>query len=274
LAYYEVLGLKKEPFSISPDPAFFYRSAAHTSALQRLEIAIRLKRGLSLILGDVGTGKTTLGRVLARSFDGEENVEFHPILNPLFQSEFQFLEHLCRLFGAPGGNRSTMDCLEGIQARLYQKAVTEGKTVVLLVDEGQNLSASLIEALRTLLNFETNEHKLLQLVVMGQMEALPRFTRIRNFMDRVNLKYIINPFDQAETRRMVQFRLEQSGARGPLFTDDALREVHERTQGYPRQANFLCQKVLEAMAVGDRRVADADLVRGVAAELCVGVENP
>lgn len=275
MAYYETLGLKKEPFSTSPDPAFFFRSAAHTAALQRLEIAVRLKRGLSLILGDVGTGKTTLGRVLAQTFHGDDEFELHLILNPLFQSEFQFLEHLCKLFRISAPLRSTMDCLEALEGGLYQRGVVDKKTTVLLIDEGQNLTATLVEMLRSLLNFETNEHKLLQLVIMAQMEALPRFQRIRNFMDRVGLKYIINPFDEAETREMIRFRLAQAGASGrsALLTDDAIRTVHARTQGYPRKINFLCQKILESLAARDRRVADAALAEEAAAEAFSGAED-
>lgn len=265
MAYYEALGLKKEPFSISPDPAFFYRSVEHTAALQRLEISIRMKRGLSLILGDVGTGKTTLGRVLARAFDGEGDVEFHPILNPLFQSEFQFLEHLCKLFRTGAGARSTMDCLEALQESLYEKGVTQKKTTVLLIDEGQNLGSGLIEVLRSLLNFETNEHKLLQLVIMAQLEALPRFQRIRNFMDRVNMKYIINPLQEDETRRMIAFRLKESGLKPgrSLFTDDAVRLIHEKSAGYPRRISLLCQRALEAAVGTEESLVDQAVVRSL-----------
>ncbi len=263
MTYYKKLGLNKEPFSISPDPAFFYKSAAHMSALQRLEIAIRLKRGLSLILGDVGTGKTTLGRVLAQGFGGEKDFEFHLILNPLYQSEFQFLEALCKIFHVSGPMRSTMDCLEALENYLFQKGVNEKKTTILLIDEGQNLSGPLIEVLRSLLNYETNEFKLLQLVIMAQMEALPRFNRIRNFMDRVNMKYIINPFDEAETRRMIGYRLEQAGLspKNHIFTDDAVRMIHEFSLGYPRKINFLCQKVLDALVAADKKTADVSMVK-------------
>jgi general secretion pathway protein A len=265
MGYYELLGLKKEPFSISPDPAFFYRSAAHASALQRLEISIRLRRGLSLIMGDVGTGKTTLGRVLLQNFQGEAAFDFHLVLNPLYQSEFQFLESLCKMFHILSPVRSTMDCLEALEHHLYQKGVVEKRTTVLLIDEGQNLSGNLIEVLRSLLNYETNEHKLLQLVIMAQLEALPRFQRIRNFMDRVSLKYMMNPFDREETRRMILFRLEQAGYKGrqPLFTDDAVDRVHEFSQGYPRKIMAVCQKSLEALIMQGRRVVDDPLVRRV-----------
>jgi general secretion pathway protein A len=275
MAYYQLLGLKKEPFSISPDPSFFFRSGSHTQALQRLEILLRLKRGLGLILGDVGTGKTTLGRVLVRAFQDEPNVAFHMILNPVFQSEFQFLEYLCKTFQVTSPLRSSMDCMEALQNHLYRRGVEEGKTTVLLIDEGQNLSSSLIEILRSLLNFETNDSKLLQLVILAQMEALPRFQRIRNFMDRVALKYILNPFGEEETRRMIRFRLAEAGARseGPLFTDDAVRLIHYRTQGYPRKINQLCQKAMEVLATGGRRVVDVGTVNEVSAEVCEGVEE-
>ncbi len=267
MSYHSLLGLKSEPFSISPDPAFFYRSPGHQSALQRLEINIRMRRGLSLILGDVGTGKTTLGRVLLQAFQNEPEFEFHLILNPLYQSEFQFLEALCKMFrvGA-GAGRSTMDCLEALETYLYQKHAVEGKTTVLLVDEGQNLSLNLIEVLRSLLNYETNEHKLLQLVVLGQLEALPRFVRIRNFMDRVNMKYMINPFDPEETKKMIRYRLAQSGLKPgqTLFTDEALAVIFDATQGYPRRVTFLCQRLLEELLLRNKRLVDRSLAMEVA----------
>src|SRR5262249_54230842 len=149
--------------STSPDPSFFYRSNEHYTALNRLEIAIRLKRGLSLVLGDVGTGKTTLSRALLQAFNGEENEYiFHMILDPSFKSEYQFLMHITKLFGISPFFRSTFDHREAIEKYLYQKCVEEHKTVVLLIDEGQKLPMPYLEILRTLLNYETNEYKMLQ----------------------------------------------------------------------------------------------------------------
>jgi len=262
MGYFEVLGLNREPFSTSPDPAFFYQSAAHHSALQRLEISIRLRRGLSLILGDVGTGKTTLGRTLSQSLSESEEIEMHLILNPLYQSEFQFLESLCKMFGIQKSLLSSMDCLEALQETLYQKGVVQGKTLLLLIDEGQNLKSPLLEVLRSLLNFETNEHKLLQLVIMAQMEALPRFQRIRNFIDRVNLKYTINPLDQRETLELIRYRLAQAGLKSgqPLFTDEAMNLIFEASQGYPRKITLLCHKALEEIVIEGKTLVKETMV--------------
>ena len=262
MGYYTHLGLAKEPFSLSPDPAFFFRSAAHTQTLQRLEILIRLRRGLGLVFGDVGTGKTTLVRVLVQSLQSEPAIDFYLILNPLFQSDFQFLEYLCKTFGVSTPVRSTMDCLEALQNHLFHRGVDDGRTTVLIIDEGQNLTPSLIELPRSLLNFETNESKLLQLIILSQLEALPRFQRIRNFMDRVALKYVVNPFNEEETRRMIQHRLGKAGgaAGGPRFTEDAVRRIHLATQGYPRRINRVCQKALERAAVAGTRLIDAETV--------------
>lgn len=263
MSYYRILNLKAEPFSTSPDPSFFYHSPEHATALRRLEIAIRLKRGLSLILGDVGTGKTTMSRALFQAFHGEEQeFIFHMILDPTFKSEYQFLSDLTKMFGVSPFFRSSMDHRDAIERYLYQKGVEEKKTVVLLIDEGQKLSQPILEILRTLLNYETNEYKLLQLIIMSQMELLPRVTKIRNFMDRVSLKYIINPLDEKETREMVEFRLRQAGlAPGrTLFTHEAIHQIYEFTQGYPRKISLVCHNALEKLVMDNRETVTGDLI--------------
>ncbi|MCX5681332.1 MAG: AAA family ATPase [Candidatus Omnitrophica bacterium] len=269
MSYYQVLNLHKEPFSSSPDPDFFYHSREHTTALKRLEIAVRLKRGLSLVLGDVGAGKTTLSRALFQSFNGEEDdFIFHMILDPDFKSEYQFLAHLTKMFGVSPFLRSSMDHRETIEKYLFQKGVEEGKTVVLVIDEGQKLSQPFIEILRTLLNYETNEYKLLQLILLGQMELLPRIKKVRNFMDRVALKYIINPLDEKETSEMILFRLEQAGGSGKreLFTYEAIKKIYELTQGYPRRITLLCHNALERLVMDGRETVTVELIDLLAEE--------
>lgn len=265
MSYYKLLGLEKEPFSTSPDPEFFFRSTAHETAIKRLEISIRLRRGLNLILGDVGTGKTTLLRTLLQTFKGEEDFIFHMILDPSHKSEFQFLLSFVRMFGINPGFRSTLDFKEALEKYLFQKGVEENKTIILLIDEGQNISTENLEVLRTLLNYETNEYKLLQLVIMAQVELLERLKRIRNFKDRITLKYTINPLDEEETSQMIDFRLKKAGFSGQnsLFTGEAIKEIYEQTQGYPRKIAILCHDALETIVMREQFVVGAEVINSL-----------
>jgi general secretion pathway protein A len=263
MSYYTVLGLEKEPFSTSPDPAFFYHSHAHESALKRLEIAIRLRRGLSVIMGDVGIGKTTLSRTLLQLFDNDDGFIFHIILDPNYKSEFQFLTNLVKMFKVEPEFKSTLDYKEAIEKYLFKKGVEENKTIVLLIDEGQKLTPDHLEILRILLNYETNEYKLLQLVILAQIELLPKLRRIKNFMDRVALKYMINPLDERETKEMIDFRLKQAGfnREAPIFTDEAIKLIYSHSQGYPRKISMLCHDALEAIVMKEKDAVDADVIQ-------------
>lgn len=265
MSYYKILSLTKEPFSTSPDPAFFFRSQSHDSALKRLEIAIRLRRGLSVVLGDVGTGKTTLSRALLQVFQGDDNFIFQMILDPHYKTEFQFLSALGKMFGTGPELRSTLEYKDAIEKYLFQKGVDENKTIVLIIDEGHKLNANQLELLRVLLNYETNEFKLLQVIILAQVEFLPRIRKIKNFMDRIALKYLINPLDESETKQMIEFRLKEAGysVSAPLFTDDAMKAIFEHTQGYPRRIALLCHDCLERIIMDEKTVIDRGLVKSV-----------
>lgn len=266
MTYFTTLKLEKEPFSTSPDPVFFYKSIGHDTALNRLEITIRLQRGLSLILGDVGTGKTTLSRALLQAFNGEEDYfVFHMILDPYFKSEYQFLSHLTKLFGISPFFRSTIDQKEAIERYLLQRVVEEKRTVILLIDEGQKLAQPQLEILRTLLNFETNEHKLLQLVIFAQIELLPRIKKVHNFVDRISLKYIINPLDEHETGEMIRFRLKQAGypEEMNLFSQEAIHKIYEYTQGYPRKISLMCHMAMEQLVMNGHECVSQELIERI-----------
>lgn len=270
MSYYTLLGLNKEPFSSSPDPDFFYESHEHHAALMRLLIEIRLRRGLSIILGDVGTGKTTLSRKLFQMLSERQDILFYMIMDPTAQSEELFLESLIRAFDIQsefGENKTILDYKEAIKKYLYQKGVEENKTIVLVVDEAQKLNPLSLEILRVLLNYETNEFKLLQLVLFAQIELLPRIKEIKNFIDRVILKYVLNPLDLKETKDMIEFRLQQAGFNSDLrlFTDDAINEIHNFTQGYPRRINLLCHNALRLLITENKPLVDAGLVRDIIA---------
>jgi general secretion pathway protein A len=269
MSYFKVLGFEKEPFSTSPDPAFFYLSREHETALTNVIIELRLRRGLSVILGDVGTGKTTLSRKLVQELKSRQDVIFHMILDPSFENESLLLESLVRNFeiemppeSRPG---NILDLREALERFLFQKGVTENMTVVLVVDEAQKLSVSSLETLRVLLNYETNEFKLLQLVLLGQVELHSTIMTIPNFFDRISFKYTLNPLDYEETKEMIQFRLRQAGYQGQvkIFSDDAIRGVYDCTKGYPRQITMLCHKLLKGLIMKNKFVVDMDMVREV-----------
>lgn len=267
MSYYNVLGLEKEPFSTSPDPEFFYQSLEHKAALNNILIEIRLRRGLSVILGDIGTGKTTLSRKLFQMLNTRHNIEFYMILDPTYDSEYLFLFSLLKTFNIEIDNpRATLlDLKEGIKRYLFNKGINERKTVVLLIDEAQKLNQLSLEALRVLLNYETNEFKLLQLVLLGQMELLPRITATRNFMDRISLKYNLGPLNEEETKEMIEFRIRQAGYQGGerLFKKDTFKIIYEETDGYPRRISMLCHKALKALVMKNKSQIDREIIREV-----------
>ena len=270
MSYYKLLGLSREPFSTSPDPQFFFLSAAHRAALYRLRIAVRLQRGLCVVLGDVGTGKTTLSRRLAQVLPQDGPIDVHVILNPYFESDQHFLQSLMEAFhlDVPAPLPPVRAMLSAIERHLLTRSVDEGRTATLLIDEAQQLSGSNLEVLRALLNYETHDTKLLQLILMAQLEFLPSLRAIRNLWDRISLKYVLNPLDERETKELVLFRLQQAGFtdREALFTDEAMHEVQLATQGYPRRIALLCHDALERLVMDHTPVVSGALIRSLASQ--------
>ena len=267
MGYYKLLGLEREPFSTSPDPHFLFLSAAHRAALYRLRIAVKLQRGLCLVLGDVGTGKTTLSRRLAQLLPQDGPIDLHVILNPYFESDQQFLLTLMDAFHLdhPTEPPPIRVMLSAIERHLFARGIDAQRIVTLLIDEAQQLSPSNVELLRALLNYETHDTKLLQLILMAQLECLPTLRSIRNLWDRVSLKYVLNPLDERETKELIVFRLRQAGFmdREPLFTDEAIREIYYATQGYPRRIALLCHDALERLVMDNQPVVSRALIQSL-----------
>ena len=222
---------------------------------------------MNLILGDVGTGKTTLSRKLYQILSADSGFDFHIILNPTFPSETAFLAKLAELFHPQTNhtNFSAADYFNAIEKKLLELDSKEKKTVVILIDEAQKLDRPLLEILRTLLNFETNEYKLVQLVLMSQLELLPKIVGLKNFWDRIALKYMLNPLSLIEMKEMIEFRLHEAGykAKLPLFTEDAYEEIYAHSEGYPRRTTALCHNLLERIVMDNKEVINRKIVQQV-----------
>ncbi len=264
MSYYKFLGLQKEPFSTSPDPDFFYDSPNHHSILMRLMVEIRLKSGLSTVFGDVGVGKTTLSRKLFQMLTERQDIVFGMILDPVYKNEEMFLESLVRIFNLELAiNTPTLlDYKDALKNYLFRLGVEEHKTVVLLIDEAQKLNRLSLEVLRVLLNYETNEYKLLQVVLLGQLELLPKLNKMRNLTDRISLKYILKPLNEEQTKEMIDFRLRQTGLAdgAKIFTDESIAEIYRYTQGYPRRITMLCHKALKAAVMEEASLIDTGII--------------
>lgn len=267
VSYFKILGFDKEPFSTSPDPAFFFESREHEKALTNLMIELRLKRGLNVILGDVGTGKTTLSRKLYQMIKSQDRFICHMMLDPVYESDEIFLTSLVRNFDVLINNDGPriLELKEALERFLFQKGVEENKTVVLIIDEAQKLNEVTLECLRVMLNYETNEFKLLQLVLLGQMELHSKVIDIPNFVDRINFKYTLNPLDEEETSQMIDFRIKQAGykAHMHLFLETAIKEIYRYTHGYPRRVNMICHKALKRLVMNNKFVVDEVMIRAI-----------
>ncbi len=267
MSYFKLLGFQKEPFSTSPDPDFFYFTKVHEMALTNILIELRLKRGLSVIFGDVGTGKTSLSRKLVQELRQRGDMIFHMILNPDFEKEEQFLTSLVRNFDIDYAQKNStltniLELRDAIERFLLQKAVEEKRTIILIIDEAQKLNLSTLEVLRVLLNFETNEYKMIQLVLLGQMELYPKIVHMPNFVDRISFKYTLNPLSAQETKELIEFRIIRAGYGGAmkLFNDEAIAEIYNHTRGYPRRITMLCHRLLKELIVQNKAIIDRAMV--------------
>jgi len=267
MSYYKALGLEKEPFSTSPDPAFFYLSKQHKAALCKLQVAVKLKRGLSVVVGDVGTGKTSLSRKFAQLLNGQDDVVFRMILNPFFGSEKQFLSRLTKLYRVPISHEdpTELEYIEAFERYLFERGVEQGKAIILLIDEAQMLPEYVLEVLRILLNYETNEYKILQLILVGQMELLPVLRNRSNFWDRISTKLLIEPLAEDEISQIIDFRLREAGysSATPLFTQEAVSLAAAHTRGYPRKLASLCHDALEYLVMHDEVVVLRETVQSL-----------
>ena len=255
--YFQLLDLKKEPFSNSPDPEFFYGARQHVACLQKLELSVRLRRGLNVVVADVGMGKTTLCRQLLRRFAGVKEIDTHLLLDPSCSSSLEFLAAITEMFGEEVNPEEDTErrLKERIKDYLFRQGVENDRAVVLIIDEGQKLPVYGVEVLREFLNYETNSKKLLQIVIFAQNEFKQVLKAHPNFADRVSLYQALSPLSRAETKALVQFRLKEAGEGviPAVFTPMGYEAVYGAAGGYPRKIIELCHRVLVTLIIKDKK---------------------
>lgn len=263
MEYFELVGLTKEPFSMAPDPGFFYQSKGHGECLNRLEISLRLNRGLNVVIGGIGTGKTIMSRLLLGRFvEFGRDYNFHLILDPTWKDNIEFLIYLKRMFGISDKISLQIDMMNQIEHYLIDTAVKLKKRIVLIIDEGQKMGSEQLEIIRTLLNFETNDSKLIQVIIFAQPEFKELLDKHPNFKDRISFGYSLNPMDIDDTKRFIDHRLKIAGLQDgeAIFTSHAKELIYEMTQGYPRKVVVTCHNLIIDMLTFDKKKINSDIV--------------
>jgi general secretion pathway protein A len=279
MEYFNLLEFKKEPFSNSPEPEFLFAAPQHNICLQRLELAVRLRRGLNIVIGAVGTGKTTLCRKLIQNLaipvaGDTPVVETFMLMDPAVAGRLDFVRTVASILGISdvGEGDSEWQIKEKIKNFLFEKGVQEQKNIVLVIDEGQKIPDECLEILREFLNYETNSFKLLQIVIFAQPELRKNLAARANLLDRVNYLYHLKPLSFLQTKAMIEHRISIASIepdRRPLFTMDGMVAIYLATMGYPRKVVSLCHQVLLMMMIRGKKSAGWFLVRSCKGSLSV-----
>lgn len=254
--YKTYFGLRERPFAIAPDPSFLFMSELHREALAHLLYGVKSDAGFVLLTGEVGTGKTTICRCLLEQIPETSKVAY--VINPRL-SVVELLATICDEFGIeyPPGNNSIKLFVDLINEYLLA-AHAGGYKPVLIIDEAQNLSYELLEQVRLLTNLETNERKLLLIIMLGQPELRQKLFRpeLRQLQQRITARYHLGPLSRRDTFSYINHRLDVAGAQRKLFKQSALRKIFKLSGGVPRLINLLCDRaLLGAYVQGEGKIA-------------------
>ncbi|WP_078085465.1 ExeA family protein [Microbulbifer mangrovi] len=271
--YESYYGLTEKPFSIQPDPAFLYFSRRHRLAYTMLEYAIENRAGFTVISGEVGVGKTTLIRRLLESLPESATVG---LVNNTHWAQTNLLAWVMQAFGQPFDAISPQGLFDRFQ-RFLLAQYREGRRVVLIVDEGQNLSPEALEELRLLSNINADKHLLLQVILTGQPALAYLLSRpeSQQFAQRISVDFRLRPLLETEIQSYIEFRLSVAGRKKPLFTREACKAVGRFSEGVPRRINILCDTALIYGMSYDRRIIDEPIIQEVIGDkLEFGIFSP
>lgn len=255
-------GLKEQPFAPTADPAYFYATNEHKECLFRLWSSIDERHGIAVVLGNYGTGKTTLLRKLMTGMAATPERYVTAVLGSPIPSwtSFALLDRIVSQFGLKPANRSFVSYMDSLNEFLMRN---RNDVCTLVIDDAQNLNKrGQLELLRLVQNLETPQHKLLNLILFAQLEWAQVLKAVPNFEQRINMTYTLGPIAPGETKKFINYRLEQAGSdmSRPIFDDTALRAIHAYAEGSPRVIVTLCRNALLVAAHVKTRPISQDII--------------
>jgi general secretion pathway protein A len=265
--YKAFFGFHQNPFNLSPDPEFLYRSPQHEEALANLIYGVRSRKGFIVLTGEVGTGKTTMLECL-RDYLDSQRVEFAFVFNSRLTPK-EFFEMVAYDFDLQCDRKSKTDVLFALNTLLLEQA-ERGRTAVLIVDESHNLDWEVLEEIRLLGNLENRQGKLLQIILAGQPELDRKLDapNLRQLKQRIVLRCTLNPLTREESREYIESRLERVGMPDQkVFSSEMLDEIYVRSRGIPRLINAICDNLLVTAFALEQRVTDRQMLDEVCRDM-------
>ncbi len=268
--YNEYFELDESPFNITADPEFFFSSTQHSEAFSHLLYGIKERKGILLVTGEIGTGKTTLCRTLLNNLDEKTKTAF--ILNPNF-SDLQLLKIILHDFGIHGTFKNKTDCIEALNKFLIEET-SQNHNVAIIIDEAQNLGVKQLEQVRLLSNLETEKDKLLQIVLTGQpeLDEKLKLPELRQLDQRIAVRFTLSPLKSNEVEEYVNHRIQvayqsKNSKNAPHFTPEAISALYEFSKGTPRMVNILCDRALLAAYIEETNKITEEIINQCAAEI-------
>lgn len=265
--YCDFFGFSEKPFTITPNPHFVFLSSIHREAFARLLYGVDSHAGFIALTGEVGTGKTTMLRTLLAQLDPEK-YKSALIFNPCMSAE-QLLSSICREFGAVAEEQNRTSYLDALNCFLIEQN-SAARTVVLVIDEAQNLDPEVLEQVRMISNLETEQDKLIQIILAGQPELNQILRRhdLRQLNQRITVRCRLTPMTLADTAQYINHRLKISGSRIPdVFSRAAIKRIYRFSGGIPRLINVACEQALVMAWTQEVRTVSPAIVSEIIAEL-------
>src|SRR5277367_4204164 len=272
--YKAFFNLTRNPFELTPDPAFLFSTKRHNEALAALYYGVRRHKGFVVVTGEVGTGKTLVLRCLLQLLKQSTDVAYAYLFNSLL-TPTEFLQYILADFGQPASGKNKAELLFDLSQFLVSRG-SKKLTTVLIVDEAHHLSLELLEEIRLLTNLETAEDKLLQIVLVGQPELDQKLDSVglRQLKQRIALRARLDPLTQSETKGYIERRLQIAGNNCPVstvFSPQTIEAVYRNSRGFPRLINTICENALITAYARQLPTVTPDIIEDVAKEFRLDV---